>query len=111
MPGPSLEDLVARGKAKASDLGHELEMITGDVQTAFYRCRRCEQTFTVGYPVYIGNRPLESRLELIAASVLSIRCSGHPPQATSEPTPPIPMISPDGNWEWNGAEWKRRSKS
>src|SRR5260370_36953903 len=105
MSEPSLEDLVERGRTTASDLGHDMELVTGDVQTAFYRCRRCEQTFTVGYPVYIGYRPIETRLELIAASVLSIRCSGHPPLAMSKPTTHIPMISPAGSCLWNGSQW------
>ena len=111
MPGQTLQELVDRGKAKASALGHDMELVTADVQTAFYRCRRCDQTFTVGYPVYLGNRPVEGRLELIAASVLSTRCLSHPPQVTRELTPPIPMISPDGHWEWDGAEWKPRANS
>lgn len=110
MATQSLQELVDRGSARAAELGHEMQLVTSDVQMAFYRCARCQQTFTVGYPVYVGSRPAETRLELIAASVLSVPCAGHPPGAMPDPAPAIPMVSPDGNWEWNGAEWKPRAK-
>jgi len=72
----TLKQLVDRGFKKATALGHEMELVTSNVDSAFYRCKVCRQTFAVGHDVQIGSRHGKRPLKLTSAAVLSIRCPG-----------------------------------
>jgi hypothetical protein len=53
-----------------------MEVVTSAVDTAFYRCRSCRQSFTIGHEVQVGGRPRRQALKVSSASVLSNPCPG-----------------------------------
>jgi excisionase family DNA binding protein len=77
-PSGARQVLVDRGVSRASALGHEMEQVTSSENTAFFRCRRCGESFTVGFPDIIERRESGGSLQLFAASVLKVPCPGRP---------------------------------
>lgn len=69
-----LDRLIERGLAESGRLGHEMIQRVGDSQLAFYVCRRCLLSFTVGYPM--DTTSADRRLELISAPAATTPCSG-----------------------------------
>jgi hypothetical protein len=70
----TFEQIRERALAKAAQLGHEMEGLAGGPDTAFFTCRRCRLSFTIGY-VSSSKRSKERRgVQLIADAALTTPC-------------------------------------
>ena len=70
----TFEQIRERALAKAERLGHDMEALAGGPDTAFYTCRRCRLSFTIGY-VSSSKRSKERRgVQLIADTALTTPC-------------------------------------
>jgi len=70
----TFEQIRERALAEAARLGHEMEALAGGPDTAFYTCRRCRLSFTIGY-VSSSKRSKERRgAQLIADTALTTTC-------------------------------------
>jgi hypothetical protein len=70
----TVEEILKRALAKAEGLGHDMEALAGGPDTAFYTCRRCRLSFTIGY-VSSSKRSKERRgVQLITDTALTTSC-------------------------------------
>lgn len=70
----TFEQILDRALSKATDFGHDMQLLASGRDTAFYVCRKCKLAFTIGY-ISSSKRVKERRgVQLIADTALTTRC-------------------------------------